>query len=58
MKVVFEKEGERLAVELQQVLDQHGFDYEAPAWRQLIQRADAAGFDFVLPRPFWMEILE
>ena len=55
MQVVIDKERQEIADQLQQVLEEHGFDYEAPAWRDLIERGEEAGLEFELIQPVWLE---
>ena len=55
MQVVIDKERQEIADQLQQVLEEHRFDYEAPAWRDLIERGEETGLEFELIQPVWLE---
>ena len=43
MDLVFEKEANKLAEEVMHVVQEHGRNYEAPAWRRLMARAQDLG---------------
>ena len=43
MDVMFEKKAHKLAEETMRVIEEHGENYEAPAWRQLMARAEDMG---------------
>ena len=43
MDVVFEKNADKLAEEVMRVVQEHGWNYEAPAWRRLMARAEDLG---------------
>ena len=43
MDVIFEKQAHKLAEETMRVMEEHGENYEAPAWRRLMARAEDMG---------------
>ena len=55
IQVVIDREAQAIADELREVLEQHGLNYEAPAWRALVERGEAVGVEFEIRQPFWLE---